>query len=431
MTMVEFSHYLDFFTKLLFGANLSFAFSGITRKTHIKEYSFFLFFLVIVLHCSLFLLGEERTISFYPLLIHLPIILFLHKKMKVSLLHSLLSLFLAFQFLSPRTWFGMIGTALLQGDVIVENFATVLLSIPLSFLIERYFAPEIVALKNEDSKIVMMIGLAPVFYYLMTYGFVIYFDFLEQGGITLLHLLDGSFVLVFIIYTVFSLKIYQDRKAIEVERGILLVMQQAGQSELQQLHKQQEIMQIFRHDLRHHTHYLISLLESNQMKEAIEYTKKIMEEQDNQVLYASDESVGLLLSQYEKRGKIQKTTVEIHLDTYDFSGFDQLHLCGLISNGMENALKFSKDHQRPYVFLEIVRTNHQLTVLIKNTYTKLPEFHNSRPVTKEQGHGFGTKSMACIVEEYEGFCQFYLEDEYFMFRATLMAKEHLETANLS
>lgn len=423
--MEEFTHYLEFLTKLLFGVNLSLGFSGITRKTHITEYSYFLLFLVVVMNSSYFLLGERITISIYPLLIHLPIVLFLHKKMKVTFLHALVSLFLAFQFLSPRQWLGMVGAFILQGDVTVENFSIVLVTIPFTWLIERYFAPEIVALKNEDPKVLMLVGIAPISYYIMTYLMVIYSNTLEDGGLPLMNLLDGSFVLAFILYTVFSLKIFQERKAIEVERAVLLVMQQAGQSELTQLHKQQELTQLFRHDLRHHTHYIISLIEESKTEEAVVYMKKVLAEQENYVIYASEESVKLLVSQYENQGIREKIQVEIHFETEDFTGFYQLHLCGLISNGMENALKFSKDHERPYVFLQILRKNHQLTIIIKNTYTKSPEFHNSRLVTKEQGHGFGTKSMANIVEKYEGMSQFYLEEEYFIFRATLMEKKDL------
>lgn len=423
--MVEFAHYLEFLSKLLFGANLSLAFSGISRNTHPKEYRLFLLCLTLVLNGSLVLLGELRTIYLYPLLIHLPIIVFLHKKMNISLLHALVSLFLAFQFLSPRQWLGFFVASFFQNDLTVLNLSTVLLSIPLTILVERFFAPEIVALKNEDNKMLLMIGLAPICYYIMTYAMVIYTDIMVDGGAGLMKIIDGSFVLAFIVYTVFSLKLFQERKAMEVERAILLVMRQAGQAELKQLHKQEALTQLFRHDLRHHTHYLISLMEQNLTEDAITYLKNILTEQDKQVVYASDESVHLLVSQYEATGREDRIPVDIHLETKDFSGFDQLNLCGLISNGMENALKFSKDHSRPYVSLEIRRKDHQLTIVIKNTYHKLPEFHNFRPITQEQGHGFGTKSMANIVEQYNGLSQFSLEGEYFIFRATLMAKEDL------
>lgn len=423
--MVEVAHYLEFLTKLLFGANLSLAFSGISRHTHPKEYNRFLLGLALTLNGSLLLLGELRTIHLYPILIHLPIIVFLHKVMKVSLLHAMVSLFLAFQFLSPRQWLGIFAASFFKSDLTILNITTVLLSFPFTILVERYFAPEIVALKNEDSKMLLMIGLAPICYYIMTYVMVIYTDIMVDGGAGLMKLIDGSFVLAFILYTFFSLKIFQERKRLEVERAILLVMQQAGQAELKQLHKQESLTQLFRHDLRHHIHYLISLMKQKQTEAAIAYMENILAEQDKQVVYASDESVHLLVSQYEATGRKDNITMDIHLETKDFSGFDQLNLCCLISNGMENALKFSKDHLRPYVSLEVGRKEHQLTLVMKNTYQKIPVFHNSRPITQEQGHGFGTKSMANIVEQYNGFSQFSLEGEYFIFRATLMAEDYL------
>lgn len=421
--MEELSHLLEFFSKLIFGVHLTLSFSGISYQSNKKSYGSILYPLILILSCSLYLLGEEKTISIYPLLIHLPLILFLTLKEKHPFLHAVVSLFFAFQFLSPRLWLGLCVAFFYPNNPIFLDVATVLLSIPFAWCIDRYFAPEIAAFKEEDKKIVLLIGLAPLSYYFMTYAMVIYSDILLEGGATLVDFIDGTFTLIFILYTVFSLKILQDKKEIEVERAVFVILQQANRAELIQLHRQEEEMKTYRHDLRHHIHYLEQLLEENKVEEGQEYLRTLLLEQKQQVLFADHESVKLLLSQFEKRGAKDGISMNVELNTSDFSGFDQLNLCSLLSNGLENALKFSKEHESPEVFLEIYRENRNLSIYIKNNYNKLPEFNNLRPITKEQGHGYGTKSMALIVEKYNGFSQFYVEQGYFIFRATLMAEE--------
>jgi len=62
--------------------------------------------------------------------------------------------------------------------------------------------------------------------------------------------------------------------------------------------------------------------------------------------------------------------------------------------------------------------NNKLCIDIRNSYQKEPVFHHGLPVSKEQGHGFGTKSMAHIVEKYGGVFQFSVKDGWFIFQAT-------------
>lgn len=210
--MEQFTHNIEFLTKLVFGIHLTLSFSGITYKTDKLSYRSILIPLILLLLASLFLFGEEKTILMYPLLIHCPLILYLFLKMKSPLLHALVSLFFAFQFLSPRYWLGYGVASFFQNDPIILNIAIVLLSIPFVWLIDQFFALEIAAFKEEDTKMILLIGLAPISYYILTCSMVIYSDLLVDGGATLVDFIDGTFGLVFVLYTVFSLKILQERK---------------------------------------------------------------------------------------------------------------------------------------------------------------------------------------------------------------------------
>lgn len=420
--MIEIVHFLEFFAKLIFGINLSFSFAGFTIKTNKKEYLQLILSLVLVQFISLLVFGEKTTISIYPFIIHFPIVLFLHFKMKISFLCSVVYLFFAFQFLSPRQWLGSIVGLFFDNNPVILDLSTIILSIPLTILVCRYFAPEISAIKHESTKTVLLIGLSPISFYFFTYFTVIYTDTIKNGGNTLVYMFDAVFNLIFIFYTAFFLKILQEKKETEIEHSALMFIQQASYAEVEQLHKQQELLHTFRHDLRHHISYLENLLNKNQILDAKSYLSSVLKEQDSKIIYASNQSVRLIVHSFKQTCDVQNINFDINIKTDDFSGFDQLHICSLISNGLENAIKFSKEHENPYVFLEIARTDHRLSIFIKNNFSNLPKFHNLRPITKEYGHGYGTKSMASIVEEYNGFSQFYIDCDFFIFRSSLMSR---------
>ncbi|HHZ02225.1 MAG TPA: sensor histidine kinase [Tissierellia bacterium] len=62
--------------------------------------------------------------------------------------------------------------------------------------------------------------------------------------------------------------------------------------------------------------------------------------------------------------------------------------------------------------------NNKLCLDIRNRYHTEPIFHQGLPISEEHGHGFGTKSMAHIVEKHGGVYQFSVKDGWFVFQAT-------------
>lgn len=68
--------------------------------------------------------------------------------------------------------------------------------------------------------------------------------------------------------------------------------------------------------------------------------------------------------------------------------------------------------------LRVYSKNNKLCIDIRNRYQTEPIFHQGLPVSKEQGHGFGTKSMSYVVEKHGGVYQFLLKDGWFIFQAT-------------
>lgn len=60
----------------------------------------------------------------------------------------------------------------------------------------------------------------------------------------------------------------------------------------------------------------------------------------------------------------------------------------------------------------------KLCIDLHNSYKEGPIFQQGFPVSKKQGHGFGTKSMAHILEKHGGVYRFSVQDGWFIFQAT-------------
>jgi sensor histidine kinase regulating citrate/malate metabolism len=83
-----------------------------------------------------------------------------------------------------------------------------------------------------------------------------------------------------------------------------------------------------------------------------------------------------------------------------------------------NACENIPDSNKRFIKLRLYSKNNKLCIEVRNTYQTEPVFKDGMPVSDIQGHGFGTKSMAYIIEKYNGICKFSAENGFFIFQAT-------------
>ncbi len=426
--MEEITQYAEFFTKLLFGVHLAMAFSGITPNQEKRHYVTLLTLVVLLQNSAYFLLGQERTIQLSPLLIHLPIVVYLCQKARIRPLHSILSLMFAFQLLSLRAWFGEISNQLAGGNQATLPLALTLVSFPLAFLLGRYLAPHIANIK-EDPQLLLLVGICPLCYYVFSYVFVIYSWVTMTDSQQLMQFTEGWFVLIFVIYSLFSLHLFQEKKQQEVERAVLLRMQTQAEIDLKQLHKQYELEEIHRHDLRHHGNTILSYWEQGQSQEAIAYIQEFLISPDRgKLVYSNNESLNLILHYYQKLADEAGILLETDLQGGSYQGFSLVDLCGLLSNGLENAVHACQGLPpgEGKIFLKIQRQGQTLRIDLRNTFAQAPVFVGDMPHSNQKNHGYGTKSMRNLCEKYQGITRFAVMDGEFCFQTLLKAPESVE-----
>ncbi len=427
--MEEISHFLEFFTKLLYGTHLSTAFSGVTFQRNKKEYCYLMILVMLLQNISYFCLGEAVTIQIYPILIHMPIILYLYKKLKVPFFHSTFSLILAFQLLSCRKWVGELFHYFMIDIVPNVNLSIVFCTFPLAFILGKYLAPPIAQLR-EEPKLMLIVTVVPITYYMFTvftYALEFFaFSITVENMIALLKYIDAWFTIVFLLYILISLRIFEKIKKVDIDNAVLLRMHNHVEMELKRLHGQSEIEQMHRHDLRHHGNYILSILPTNTDKKVLEYIESVLISPETpQTLLSNNESLNLVLNSYKTQAKQSNIHFELQIGVEEYSGLSMIDLCSLLSNGLENAIKACKDLDvsKRRIFLKIKTQGQMLSIDLRNTFSKKPKFVNDLPISLEEKHGYGTKSMLRICEKYNGITRFYVVGDEFRFQ-TILQNQH-------
>jgi hypothetical protein len=228
------------------------------------------------------------------------------------------------------------------------------------------------------------------------------------------------FILVFSAYFLILRFFQQTRKQLTLqnEQNISQMQLAAAQVHLEALQESQEKTILYRHDMRHHLNLIRAYLKDNNHAAALKYITDVEETIEDAAVetYCSNYSVNLILSSYITKARNEEIAVETQIDLPEKNAVADMDLCVIFANAIENAINACKripsTNDRT---LKIVckRKNDRLFIQISNRFDGKVSFVNDMPVSMEENHGLGTKSIAAVAEKYNGVYSFTAEDGVF------------------
>lgn len=408
---------------LVFGIAVSVLFAGIesTRKNRLTIGFLCLVFLCVQTACW-WIFGLDITSKLYPLIIHLPLIFIFSLYYKRPLLISAVSVLSGYLCCQAPRWIGFLARASFRSSLADHIFYIAAVFLAYYFL-KKYVAGSLRQLMEKSYKFCLYLGAVPLFYYSFDYVTTIYTDMLYSGTEWAVQFMPST---ISVFYFVFVLQYYaetQKQASLQRERDMLDTQLRLGQKEFASLRQMQQNAAAYRHDMRHHFALLQVLAAKERIEEIKEYLLTAQSDMDaiTPIRFCENETVNLILSAFAVKAKQSGILLTIDAKLPDSLPFSDTELCSLLSNALENAIQASEnipDSNKRYIKLRLYSKNTKLCIDIRNSYQLDPIFHQGLPVSKEQGHGFGTKSMVHIVEKHGGVFQFSVKDGWFIFQAT-------------
>ncbi|MBD5466227.1 MAG: GHKL domain-containing protein [Lachnospiraceae bacterium] len=204
------------------------------------------------------------------------------------------------------------------------------------------------------------------------------------------------------------------KRRIETE-NLLLKEQAAYQKKYATMVKQQyDEMKQMRHDMKQHYSVLENLLAQEKYQSMKEYLLKFIEAIDSRenLIYINNEYINAILNRKMNYAKEKKIDVIVN-SVQEFTGADEMELCNLLGNLMDNAveacekidgkrmieLSMSQDIDKIYIE---VKNSIKESVLTGNKELKSGKRNKSR-------HGYGMKTIMEIVKKHEGHVDIWEE----------------------
>ena len=172
-----------------------------------------------------------------------------------------------------------------------------------------------------------------------------------------------------------------------------------------------------RHDFRHKLKAIASLVETEQYEElkkvVVEYKDDI--EKTKVVRYSQYPIIDAVLSVYIRKAEQNGIDVKMGFAFPDTFEASETELATALANAIENAVHACVKLPQKDRHIEIkVLSKPKFMIMVRNSFAGQVEFdENSIPESREDGHGFGTRSIAAFCEKIGGHYQFKAEGTVF------------------
>ena len=407
---------------LVFGVCLSASFVQLqaTRK-NLLYHLFFCLFCGAVQVLSFILFGEVPVWNVYPVITHIPLILFLcigYRKRPVTALAAVSTAYLCCQ---PAKWFGLLVFSLTQNTV-AEYAAQMIALVAVGFLVLRYFAPGLGMLFSKDTASVCIFGIIPVVYYLFDYATVIYTDLWLRNNRTVAEFLPFLLCMVFLFFCTIYYKGYEEKADLERREQIIHITIEQQARELETARRNEQEVRILRHDMRLFLDSLAVSIQSGEHEKALDLIQAYASRTNVAPLqrFCSDSTINYILSDFSEKCQAKQIafTRVIQVDELDV---DATLFASILSNALDNALNAQAafEPQQRSIRLMLKTVEGKLLLSVKNPVKDPPVFADGLPVSKRKGHGYGAQSIRYMTQRLGGNCQFSVQDGMFILRVVI------------
>lgn len=420
------TEFLGFFhnaSTLLFGVYISSAFLGIKMtKKNIAVLMGFSLTVGTLYIASFLLLGADGTKKIYPLIIHLPLVIFLTFYFKYKFALSLLSVLTAYLCCQISNWVGLLAVNVFHTQTVYYSVRIAITAVTFILLI-RFVSSATSQLLQKNTRSLLILGLMPFVYYLYDYAFGVYTGLLYSGIKVVVEFLGFILCISYILFIFLYFKQYEEKREAEQINQLMEMKRVQSEKEIEAMRRSEKAISILRHDMRHFLSGISVMITNGEYDKAQECIKDIISAADSTASkrYCKNETVNIILSSLENRIESNKINFEYAVNIHENLPFSDVDITAILSNGLENAINavVSLPEDKRFIRLDMRENGGKLLISIKNTYLTAPKIVDGLPKSMREGHGFGSQSIRYVAEKLKGNCQFNVSDDYFILQVIL------------
>ena len=217
--------------------------------------------------------GELLARQVYPLVVHLPLVIYLCARYRLSPLLAVLGITSAYLSCQFSNWMGIAAFAATDSQIAyyLARIATTLAV----FAVLLHWAGDIgprLAIKSTTELGILLI--LPLVYYVFDYATNVYTTLFHSGSVVTVEFLAFALCAFYLMFLAVYLREYEAKEIAERERWMLATRDSAAIKELEAWRQSGRELSVLRHDMRHYLRGLAALIEEGHTDEALERMAK-------------------------------------------------------------------------------------------------------------------------------------------------------------
>lgn len=408
---------------LLFGVYMSAAFLGIrmSRKNIaiLCEFSAAVGAVSTLVFVSF---GADFTTQVYPLIIHLPLILFLTFFYKYTPLCSTLSVLTAYLCCQISKWVGLAVLSITDAEWVYYSVRIVTTIVVFAVLI-RYVSNATAQLIQKSREALLIFAILPFTYYFFDYATGVYTELIYSGEKVVSKFLGFALSIAYLLFLLVYFKQYEEKRETEQRSHILEMQREQYKREIEAQKRSANALSLLRHDMRHFCVAISAYIDSGEYDKAKEYISGIISYVDRTAThkFCKNEIVNMILSSYENVMEENRIDFKTSICIPERLPVSDVDLTSILSNSLENAIHavLPLEAEERHITLHLRTDDGKLLISLKNTFAEKPVLTDGIPHSSKEGHGFGTQSIRYVTEKLKGNCQFSVKDDWFILRIVL------------
>ena len=385
---------------LLFGVYLSAAFLGIRMsRKNIAVLGGFSAAVGAVSILAFVFFGEDFTTQVYPLIIHLPLILFLTFFYKYTALRSALSVLTAYLCCQISKWVGLAILSITETQWVYYSVRIVTTIIVFAVLI-RYVSNAAAQLMQKPTEALLIFAILPFSYYFFDYATGVYTELLYSGKKVVSEFLGFVLSIAYLLFLLVYFKQYEEKRETEQRSHILEMQREQYKREIEAQKRSANALSLLRHDMRHFCVAISAYMDSGEYDKAKEYISGIISYVDRTAThkFCKNEIVNMILSSYENVIEENRIDFQQSISVPEKLSVSDVDLTSILSNALENAMNavLPLEEEKRHISLSLRMNDGKLLISVKNTFAKKPLLTDGIPHSSKEGHGFGTQSISYV-----------------------------------
>lgn len=156
----------------------------------------------------------------YPLIVHIPVILFIKLYLKKTLPVAVISVMTSYLCCKTPRWLAIIALHFWESEdaYLIGNSLGILAAF---YLIMKYAAPSVNRAMSYSKHTLYLFGSLPILFYFFDYATTVYSDFLFSGSRIVIEILPSVLSMFYIIFVMVYYNEMQKRNRLELDNAML------------------------------------------------------------------------------------------------------------------------------------------------------------------------------------------------------------------